>query len=94
MANPLMAFLAFFLPCTRRSVVFSLSLAGCGLAGYILATALLSPAMLGSQAVGGGAVVLTWLFSAAIFSFLLLMSSISVFLVATSACACTIRAEI
>ena len=36
---------------------------------YILVTALLSPAMLGSQAVGGGTVVLTWLFSAAIFSY-------------------------
>ena len=69
MANPLMAFLAFFLPCTRRSVVFGLTVAGCGLAGYILATALLSPAMLGSQALGGGAVVLTWLLSAAIFSY-------------------------
>ena len=69
MANPLMAFLAFFLPCTRRSVVYGLTVAGCCLAGYILATALISPAMLGSQAVGGGAVVLVWLLSGAIFSY-------------------------
>ena len=69
MANPLMAFLAFFLPCRRRGPVYGLTVVGCGLAGYILATALLSPAMLGSQELGGGAVVLTWLLSGAIFSY-------------------------
>ena len=69
MANPMMAFLAFFLPCSRRSVVYSLTVAGCGLSGFILATALLSPNMLASQAVGGAAVVLTWLLTGAIFSY-------------------------
>ena len=39
MANPLMAFLAFFLPCRRRSVVLGLAATGCLLSGYILATA-------------------------------------------------------
>ena len=39
MANPLMAFLAFFLPCRRRSVVLGLAASGCLLSGYILATA-------------------------------------------------------
>merc|ERR1712154_701036 len=29
MANPLMAFLAFFLPCSRPAVVYSLTVAGC-----------------------------------------------------------------
>ena len=69
MANPLMAFLAFFLPCSRRGPVYGLTVVGCGLAGYILTTALTSPAMLGSQEVGGGAVVLTWLLTGAIFSY-------------------------
>ena len=45
MANPLMAFLAFFLPCNRRSVVYLLTVLGCALSGYILATAAYSPGM-------------------------------------------------
>ena len=69
MANPMMAFLAFFLPSSRRGLVYGLTVLGCGLAGFILATALLSPAMLGSQELGGAAVVLTWLLSGAIFSY-------------------------
>merc|ERR1719334_1407977 len=32
MANPMMAFLAFFLPCSRKSVVYILTALSCGLA--------------------------------------------------------------
>ena len=69
MANPLMAFLAFFLPCTKPRLVYSLTVGGCVLSGYILTTALFSPGMVGSQVVGGGAVVLTWLTTGAVFSY-------------------------
>jgi len=69
MANPLMAFLAFFLPCRRRLVIYSLTVVGCCLSGYILATALLSPDMLGTQVVGGAAVAAHWLLTGAIFSY-------------------------
>jgi len=69
MANPLMAFLAFFLPCNRRSVVYLLTVLGCALSGYILATAAYSPDMIGGVTVGGTLVVLTWVTTGALFSY-------------------------
>jgi len=69
MANPLMAFLAFFLPCNKRSVIYMLTGVGCVLSGYIIATALESPEMIGGQSVGGSLVVLTWVLNGAVFSF-------------------------
>ena len=49
--------------------MYSLTVGGCVLSGYILTTALFSPGMVGSQVVGGGAVVLTWLTTGAVFSY-------------------------
>jgi len=69
MANPLMAFLAFFLPCRRRSVVLGLAATGCLLSGYILATAAHSPAMLGGAVAGGGSAVAAWVLTGALFSY-------------------------
>ena len=69
MANPMMAFLAFFLPCTRRSIVFSLTVTGCLLSTYILATALNSPDMILGVTGGGALVVLTWVATGALFSY-------------------------
>jgi len=69
MANPMMAFLAFFLPCSRKSVVYILTALSCGLAGFIIATALNSPEMIGSLSVGGSMVVLTWVATGAMFSY-------------------------
>ena len=69
MANPLMAFLAFFLPCSRRSVVFSLTVMGCLLSSYILVTALSSPDMILGMTGGGALVVLTWVATGALFSY-------------------------
>ena len=70
MANPLMAFLAFFLPCNRQNIVASLTVLGSVLAGFIVATALYSPDMIHSTLeVGGTLVVLTWVVSGAMFSY-------------------------
>ena len=69
MANPLMAFLPFFLPCSRRSVVFSLMVTGCLLSSYILATALSSPDMILGVTGGGALVVITWVATGALFSY-------------------------
>merc|ERR1719153_1168902 len=63
MANPLMAFLAFFLPCTRQRVTSGLTMFGSLLAVFILATALYSPDMVSSVEIGGTLVVLTWVVS-------------------------------
>jgi len=69
MANPMMAFFAFFLPCNRKSVVYILTGLSCALAGFIIATALNSPEMIGSLSVGGTMVVLTWVATGAMFSY-------------------------
>ena len=69
MANPLMAFLAFFLPCSRRSIVFSLTVTGCLLSSYILVTALSSPDMILGVTGGGALVVITWVATGALFSY-------------------------
>ena len=63
MTNPLMA----FLPCSRRSVVFSLMVTGCLLSSYILATALSSPDMILGVTGGGALVVTTWVVTGALF---------------------------
>lgn len=69
MANPLMAFLAMFLPCRGQRTIWGLSLLGCGMTGFILATALWSPAMLGGQDWGGVTTVLSWVLTGAVFSY-------------------------
>ena len=70
MANPLMAFLAFFLPCNRQNVISSLATLGSMLAGFIIATALYSPEMIHSNIeLSGTLVVLTWVVSGALFSY-------------------------
>lgn len=70
MANPMMAFLAFFLPCTRQNVVAALTVIGSLLAAFIIATALYSPDMIHNTVeVGGTLVVLTWVVSGAMFSY-------------------------
>ena len=69
MANPLMAFIAFFFPCNKQSMIYILTGVGCILSGYIIATALESPEMIGGQRFGGLLVVLTWVLNGAVFSF-------------------------
>merc|ERR1719500_1895764 len=70
MANPLMAFLAFFMPCTQQGVVLSLALLGGALSTFILATALASPGMIAGLGIGGSLVVITWVVTGALFSYL------------------------
>merc|ERR1712242_259768 len=69
MANPLMAFLAFFMPCTQQGVVLSLALLGGALSTFILATALASPGMIAGLGIGGSLVVITWVVTGALFSY-------------------------
>ena len=57
MANPIMAFMAFFLPCTKPKAIFGWTLFGLIFAGYLLGTALNSPDMLLGQDVGGALTV-------------------------------------
>ena len=57
MANPVMAFMAFFIPCTRPRWIFINTLIGLIFAGYLLGTALYSPDMLLGQKVGGSLTV-------------------------------------
>merc|ERR1711981_1431943 len=59
MANPVMAFVAFFIPCTRPRWIFINTLIGLLFAGYLLGTALYSPDMLLGQQVGGSLTVST-----------------------------------
>jgi len=66
MANPLMAFLAFFLPCVRQRLVAILTLFGVLSSGFILATALESPNML----TDGSWIVLAWVITGAVFSYI------------------------
>ena len=68
-ANPLMAFLAFFVPCTSQGVVLSLAVLGWALSTFILATALASPGMIAGLTVGGSLVVITWVVTGALFSY-------------------------
>jgi len=68
MANPLMAFLAMFLPCRNRRTVQLLALLGTGATCFIAATALHSPAALWG-ATGGGLTVVGWVLSGALFSY-------------------------
>ena len=57
MANPAMAFFAFFFPTFNLGVIYVLSLLGSGFAGFILTTALNSPDMIAGQTLGGTLVV-------------------------------------
>ena len=53
MANPAMAFYAFFVPCTRLRSILGLTGVGSIFAAFLLATALYSPDMLWGQNIGG-----------------------------------------
>ena len=68
MANPMMAFLAMFLPCTNRKIVSLLTGLSFLVTIFILATALHSPNPLWGD-VGGGLTVAAWLAVGALFSY-------------------------
>ena len=68
MANPLMAFLAMFLPCNNRRTVQLLALLGTGATCFIAATAFHSPNALWGQT-GGALTVVGWVLSGALFSY-------------------------
>ena len=53
MANPIMAFAAFFIPCKKVKIIGILTGIGSIFGGFILATALNSPTMLWGQEFGG-----------------------------------------
>lgn len=57
MANPLMAFYAFFVPCKRPLSILGLTAVGTIFAGFLLATALYSPDMLFGANIGGALTV-------------------------------------
>ena len=62
MANPVMAFAAFFIPCKKVKYIAILIGIGSIFGGFILATALYSPNMLLGQAFGGFLTVSWYLF--------------------------------
>ena len=68
MANPLMAFLAMFLPCKSKRIVSVLTILGCVTTSFILATALHSPNPLWGD-VGGGITVVAWVVIGCLFSY-------------------------
>ena len=68
MANPMMAFLAMFLPCYNKKMVGVLALLGIITTSYIVATALNSPVMLWGD-LGAVLTVLGWVASGALFSY-------------------------
>lgn len=68
MANPLMAFLAMFLPCKSKRIVSVLTILGCVTTSFILATALHSPNPLWGD-VGGGITVVAWVMIGCLFSY-------------------------
>ena len=63
MANPVMAFAAFFIPCRKVKYIAILTGIGSIFGGFILATALYSPNMLLGQAFGGFLTVSWYLLS-------------------------------
>jgi len=67
LSNPLMAFLAFFLPCTSQRFIMFFSSAGLGCSVLILATALLSPNTIPGSV--GAEVVIAWVLAGALFSY-------------------------
>jgi len=69
MSSPLMAFLAFFLPCRRESVVVILTILATGLSSFILVTALASPGLVHGVKIGGSLVVITWVLTGAMFAY-------------------------
>ena len=68
MANPMMAFLAMFLPCYNRRMVGILAVLGIITTSFIIATALNSPNMLWGD-LGAVFTVLGWVASGALFSY-------------------------
>ncbi len=58
MANPVMAFFAFFKPCTKDRSIAMITLVGSIFAAFLMATALTSPDMLWGQDVGGALTVI------------------------------------
>ena len=77
-ANPLMAFLAFFVPCTSQGVALCLAVLGWALSTFILASALASPGMIAGLTVGGSLVVITWVVTGALFSYVKVKKYITV----------------
>merc|ERR1719412_1051190 len=69
MANPLMAFAAFFIPCKSVKVIALLTGIGSIFCAFILATAMNSPNMLWGQNVGGFFTVASWIIFGALFSY-------------------------
>lgn len=69
MANPLMAFGAFFVPCTSSRVIKILTASGLVFVVYILATAFYSPNMLAGQGFGGFMTVASWVIYGGLFSY-------------------------
>ena len=57
MANPVMAFFAFFVPCTRLRSIVAITVIGSIFGSFILATSLNSPDMLWGQEFGGALTV-------------------------------------
>jgi len=69
MANPVMAFAAFFIPCQKVKYIAILTGIGSIFGGFILATALYSPNMLLGQTFGGFLTVTSWVVYGALFSY-------------------------
>eukprot|EP00094_Tigriopus_californicus_P000789 TCALIF_00763-PA protein Name:"Similar to slc52a3a Solute carrier family 52, riboflavin transporter, member 3-A (Danio rerio)" AED:0.04 eAED:0.04 QI:0/0.5/0.4/0.6/1/1/5/1316/520 len=69
MANPVMAFMAFFCPCRSSKLLLGLTAAGTLFSGFILATSLESPNQLWGPDVGGALTVLSWVIYGGLFSY-------------------------
>ena len=68
MSNPLMAFLAMFLPCYSHKTVGRLSALGTGAASFIVVTALNSPSALWGD-LGAALTVIGWVLVGSLFSY-------------------------
>ncbi|XP_040569543.1 solute carrier family 52, riboflavin transporter, member 3-A [Lepeophtheirus salmonis] len=69
MANPLMAFLAFFLPCKCDKTIGFLTTIGGIFAFFVFITALHSPKMLWGQYIGGFLTTFSWVIYGGLFSY-------------------------
>lgn len=69
MANPVMAFFAFFVPCKKVSHIIALTAIGSIFAAFLMATALTSPDMLWGQNVGGAMTVVSWIVYGGLFAY-------------------------
>nr|ACO15666.1 C20orf54 homolog precursor [Caligus clemensi] len=69
MANPLMAFLAFFLPCKSDKLIGAITGVGGIFAAVVFVTALHSPEMLWGQYLGGFVTIFSWVIYGGLFSY-------------------------